>query len=55
MPNVTAAMAVESSQVIVAIGGLPIRLRCDNPDFVRQIQERYAGYLSASDEARFDF
>ena len=50
-----AATALQSSSVIVEIGGLPIRLRCDNPDFVRQIQERYAGYLSFSDEARFDF
>jgi hypothetical protein len=30
-------------------------LRCENPEFVRHIQERYAGYLSASNEARFDF
>jgi hypothetical protein len=55
VPNVTAALALERSSVIVEIGGLPIRLRCENPEFVRQIEERYAGYLSSADEARFDF
>jgi hypothetical protein len=39
----------------VEIGDLPIRLRCGDPDFVRQIHERYAGYVSSSDQARFDF
>ena len=53
MPGVTAAK--QSSSVVVEIGGLPIRLRCDNPAFVRQIQERYAGFTGSSDEAGFDF
>ena len=53
MPNVTAA--TQSSSVVVEIGGLPIRLRCDDPDFVRQIEERYAGYMGSSNDARFDF
>ena len=53
MPSMMAT--VQSSNVVVEIGGLPIRFRCDNPDFVRQIQERYAGYLSSSNHARFDF
>jgi len=30
-------------------------LRCGNPDFIRQIHERYAGYVSSSDRAKFDF
>jgi hypothetical protein len=53
VPGVTTAM--RSSSVVVEIGGLPIRLRCDNPAFVRQIEERYAGYVSSSNDARFDF
>ena len=53
MPGVTAVM--QGSSVVVAIGGLPIRLRCDDPDFVRSIEERYAGYVSSSHNARFDF
>ena len=50
MSSVTVAM--QSLSVVVEIGGLPIRLHCDNPDFVRQIQERYAGFLSSSSDAR---
>jgi len=53
VPGVTAVM--QNSSVVVAIGGLPIRLRCDNPDFVRSIEERYAGFVSSSNNASFDF
>jgi hypothetical protein len=52
MPGVTAA---RRSDVVVEIGGLSIRLRSDDPSFVRMIHERYAGYISASGEASFDF
>lgn len=45
----------ERSDVVVEIGGVPIRLRCQDPAFVRVIQERYAGYLAASNDARFEF
>jgi hypothetical protein len=45
----------ESCGVVVRIGGLPIRLRCSDRDFVHQIEERYAGFLSSSDDAAFDF
>ena len=53
MSSVTAVL--QSSSVVVEIGGLPIRLHCESPAFVRQIEERYAGYLSSSNDARFDF
>lgn len=53
MPSVTAVK--QASSVVVEVGGLPIRLRCGDAAFVRQIQERYAGYVSGSDDARFDF
>ena len=53
MPGVTAA--AQSCSVVVEIGGLPIRLRCDTPDFVRIVEERYAGYVAGSDEASFEF
>ena len=41
--------------MVVEIGGLPIRLHCDNANFVRQIHERYTGYVRDSSVARFDF
>ena len=53
MPGVM--VAPQRSDVVVEIGGLPIRLRCDDPSFVRVIEERYAGYLAPSKEARFEF
>src|SRR6266852_1704303 len=46
---------MQVSDVVVEIGGLPIRLRCDDPAFVSQIQERYAGYVASSNEANFVF
>jgi hypothetical protein len=53
MPGVMAA--VERSSVVVEIGGLPIRLRCNDPSFIRLLTERYTGYVSTSAEAAFDF
>src|SRR5207237_9533076 len=53
MPRVTAV--TESCGVVVEIGGIPIRLRCADRDFVRQIEERYAGFLSSSSDVSFDF
>ena len=40
---------------MVEIGGLPIRLRSGDPSFLRLIQDRYAGYVSSSEEASFEF
>ena len=53
MPGVAAAS--QRSDVVVEIGGLPIRLRSDNPSFLRFLRERYAGYISSSKRATFDF
>src|ERR1035437_7451114 len=53
MPGVMAA--TQRSSVVVEIGGLPIRLRCNDPVFIRLLIERYAGYVSSTNEASFDF
>ncbi len=53
MPGVMAA--AQTCSVVVEIGGLPIRLRCQDSTFVRQIQERYVGYVNDSGNASFDF
>lgn len=45
----------ESCGVVVEIGGLPIRLRCSDRNFVQKIEERYAGFLGSSNDAAFDF
>lgn len=53
MPGMTAAKSV--SGVTVEVGGLPIRLRCDTPEFYSMVERRYAGYIGASDETAFEF
>jgi hypothetical protein len=53
MPGVTTTG--QSCSVVVEIGGLPIRLHCTDPAFVRQIERRYTGYVSFADKPRFDF
>jgi hypothetical protein len=46
---------IRAKDVVVQIGDLPIRLRCDDPSFIRMLCERYAGYVNPSDHAIFDF
>jgi hypothetical protein len=53
MPGVAAAR--QPSAVIVEIGGLPIRLRSSDPNFLDLLRERYSGYISSSNQAAFDF
>jgi hypothetical protein len=53
VPGVTPKL--QGSNVVIEIGGLPIRLRCNDSGFVRQIQDRYAGYVGSSQKVRFDF
>jgi len=53
MPGMTEAGPCSS--VVVEIGDLPIRLRCDDSAFIDLLLERYAGYVSTSGEASFDF
>jgi hypothetical protein len=45
----------QRSDVVVEIGGVPIRLRSENPEFIRLVERRYAGYVSVSENASFDF
>jgi hypothetical protein len=53
MPGLTAAS--DANGVVVEIGGLPIRLRSDDPAFLELVRQRYSGYVSASGRASFDF
>lgn len=53
MPSVSPT--TQNSSVVVEIGSLPIRLHCDDTAFLRQIRERYAGYVDSRDDADFDF
>src|SRR3981081_3275402 len=53
MPSTKPATLAEA--VVVEIGGLPIRLSCDDPHFIQMLCERYQGYVSFSDHAAFEF
>lgn len=53
MPGVRAVK--QRADVVVEIGGLPIRLCSSSADFIRVIQERYVGYTSSSNDPHFNF
>jgi hypothetical protein len=52
-----ASLTLETSQsdVAIKIGGLCIRLCVDDPAFIEILKERYGGFVTSSDEARFEF
>src|SRR5947209_5158316 len=47
--------AIERTEVIVDIGGLPIRLCCDDSRFLGMVRERYAGYVTSASKPKFEF
>jgi len=47
--------AIQSAEVIVDIGGQPIRLCCGDPRFLDMVRQRYAGYVSSTSDAKFEF
>jgi hypothetical protein len=49
------AAQVERYSVVIAIGGVPVRVNTADPDFLEMLQGRYAGFVSANAEAEFDF
>jgi hypothetical protein len=46
---------VDCSQVVIEIGGLPIRLLVDDPPFIDLLEKRYAGFVANSRQPRFEF
>jgi hypothetical protein len=49
------ATATESFEVVIAIGGLPIRICGNDSAFHRMLQKRYAGFITSPGPARFEF
>ena len=49
------ATATERFDVVIEIGGLPIRICVDDAAFLRVLQERYAGFVTSPGQARFEF
>ena len=53
MPGV--ATQVERYSVVIAIGGVPVRVNTADANFLEMLQDRYAGFVSAELHAEFDF
>jgi len=49
------AAQVERFSVVIAIGGIAIRVNTADADFLAMLEERYAGFVSPEADAQFDF
>jgi hypothetical protein len=49
------ATQIDRHSVVIAIGGVPVRVNTRDADFLEMLENRYAGFLSADAEAEFDF
>ena len=47
--------ATKRNVAVIEIGGLAIRIRVDDPGFSRMLHERYAGFVTSSPSAEFEF
>ncbi|MGA7906357.1 MAG: hypothetical protein WCA16_03035 [Candidatus Sulfotelmatobacter sp.] len=53
MPELAAQVDLYS--VVIAIGGVPVRVNTSDPSFLEMLQNRYAGFVSREDHAEYDF
>ena len=53
MPELTAE--VERFSLVIAIGGMPIRVNTADPDFLAMLEGRYSGFLGSSENAEVEF
>jgi hypothetical protein len=49
------ATSIERYSVVIAIGGVPVRVNTTDADFLEMLQDRYAGFVSPEGYAEFDF
>lgn len=49
------ATQVERYSVVIAIGGVPVRVNTTDSDFLELLQNRYAGFVSDEGRAEYDF
>ena len=53
MPALTAE--VERLSLVIEIGGMPVRVNTTDPAFLDILQDRYSGFVSASEKAEIEF
>jgi hypothetical protein len=51
--GVTAAL--DRQEIVIEIGGLAVRVRTAEAEFLHLLENRYAGFLSSTEAAEFDF
>ncbi|MFZ0279320.1 MAG: hypothetical protein WA254_20290 [Candidatus Sulfotelmatobacter sp.] len=49
------ATQIERYNVVIAIGGVPVRVNTTDSDFLEMLENRYAGFVSGEAHAEFDF
>lgn len=49
------ATEVERLSLIIEIGGMPVRVNTTDPDFLRMLQQRYAGYIASEGAPEIEF
>jgi hypothetical protein len=49
------AIQFERYSLVIAIGGIPVRVNTSDADFLEMLHNRYAGFVSAESRAEFDF
>lgn len=47
--------ATARQEVIIEIGGMPVQVRCESPEFLRMLEDRYAGFLNPEADPIFEF
>jgi len=53
LPELTAE--VERLSLVVAIGGMPVRVNTTDPAFLEILQDRYSGFLGSAERAEVEF
>jgi hypothetical protein len=46
---------IERLSLVIEIGGMPVRVNTTDPAFVTMLQERYSGYVTASNRVEIEF
>ncbi|MGB6431804.1 MAG: hypothetical protein WBF06_14555 [Candidatus Acidiferrales bacterium] len=46
---------LDIQEIVIEVGGLPVRLRAANSAFLRSLEKRYAGFVSRTEHAEFEF
>ena len=47
--------ATAGQEVIIEIGGMPVQVRSESPEFLLMLEDRYAGFLNPEADPIFEF